>query len=155
MADAAQLLEPILTLHERIRDAVVAACTEQASEQLAAVASDGGGGGGDTIYAIDRVGEETLVQGLTDLARTEPLCLIGEGLTGDVLVLPAGTGHCNAGSADLLVIGAYPDGMSWDLRRGDPAEHEEVLQNIAGVPLPKADPVEGADGSLLNLWGKT
>ena len=75
---------------------------------------------------------------------------------GDVLVLPAGTGHCNAGSsADLLVIGAYPDGMSWDLRRGDPAEHEEVLQNIAGVPLPKADPVEGADGSLLNLWGKT
>ena len=73
----------------------------------------------------------------------------------DVLVLPAGTGHCNAGSTDLLVIGAYPDGMSWDLRRGDPAEHEEVLQNIAGVPLPKADPVEGADGSLLNLWGKT
>ena len=88
MADAAQLLEPILTLHERIRDAVVAACTEQASEQLAAVASDGGGGGGDTIYAIDRVGEETLVQGLTDLARTQPLCLIAEGLPGDGLVLP-------------------------------------------------------------------
>jgi uncharacterized protein YjlB len=75
--------------------------------------------------------------------------------TGDVLVLPAGTGHCNAGSTDdLLVIGAYPDGMSWDLRRGDPAEHDEVLQNINKVPLPKADPVEGASGSLLGLWGK-
>ncbi len=71
---------------------------------------------------------------------------------GDVLVLPAGTGHCNAGSTDLLVIGAYPDGMSWDLRRSDPAEHEEVLKNIARVPLPNADPVEGADGSLLELW---
>lgn len=75
--------------------------------------------------------------------------------TGDVLVLPAGTGHCNAGSTDdLLVIGAYPDGMSWDLRRGDPAEHDEVLQNINKVPLPKADPVEGAGGSLPGLWGK-
>jgi uncharacterized protein YjlB len=72
---------------------------------------------------------------------------------GDVLVLPAGTGHCNDGStADLLVIGAYPDGMSWDLRRGDPAEHDEVLENIGRVPLPKADPVEGADGSLVGLW---
>ena len=74
---------------------------------------------------------------------------------GDVLVLPAGTGHCNDGStADLLVIGAYPDGMSWDLRRGDPAEHDEVLRNISRVPLPKADPVEGAAGSLVGLWGK-
>lgn len=74
---------------------------------------------------------------------------------GDVLVLPAGTGHCNAGSsADLLVIGAYPDGMSWDLRRGDPAEHDEVLRNISRVPLPKADPVEGADGSLVGIWGE-
>ena len=74
---------------------------------------------------------------------------------GDVLVLPAGTGHCNAGSsADLLVIGAYPDGMSWDLRRGDPEEHDEMLQNIGRVPLPNADPVEGAGGSLLNLWEK-
>jgi uncharacterized protein YjlB len=74
---------------------------------------------------------------------------------GDVLVLPAGTGHCNAGSSgNLLVIGAYPDGMSWDLRRGDPEEHDDVLQNISRVPVPKADPVEGAGGPLLRLWGK-
>src|SRR6266496_1327909 len=68
---------------------------------------------------------------------------------GDVLVLPAGTGHCNLGSsADLLVVGAYPDGMRWDLRRGDPAEREEVLANIEAVPLPDTDPVHGADGPL-------
>ncbi|HKH23293.1 MAG TPA: hypothetical protein VKA88_06695 [Solirubrobacterales bacterium] len=71
---------------------------------------------------------------------------------GDVLVLPAGTGHCNEGSSgDLLVIGAYPDGMPWDLRRGDPGEHDEVIANIEAVPLPGADPVEGADGALTAL----
>jgi uncharacterized protein YjlB len=31
----------------------------------------------------------------------------------------------------------------WDLRRGDPGENEEVLANIARVPLPDADPVRG------------
>ena|ERR1700733_5101920 len=74
---------------------------------------------------------------------------------GDVVVLPAGTGHCNKGSsADLLVVGAYPDGMPWDLRRGDPAEHEQVLANIARVPLPDQDPVGGAAEGLVEMWGK-
>jgi uncharacterized protein YjlB len=72
---------------------------------------------------------------------------------GDVLVLPAGTGHYNAGSSDdLLVIGAYPDGMPWDLRRGDPAEHDEAVANIRAVPLPAADPVTGGGGDLGELW---
>jgi uncharacterized protein YjlB len=75
---------------------------------------------------------------------------VGEG---DVLVLPAGTGHCNEGSSpDLLVIGAYPDGMPWDLRRGDPAEHDEAVANIEKVPLPRADPVDGESGALPRLW---
>src|SRR2546429_9334735 len=89
VTDAAHLLEPIRALHERIRDAVVAACTRQTSELLAAVASDAAGDG-DTIYAIDRVGEDTLVQGLADVAREDPLCLMAEGLPGDGLVLPRG-----------------------------------------------------------------
>ena len=72
---------------------------------------------------------------------------------GDVLVLPAGTGHCNAGSSsDLLVVGAYPNGMRWDLRRGAPAEQEEVLVNIEAVPLPDTDPVHGAAGPLTEAW---
>jgi uncharacterized protein YjlB len=72
---------------------------------------------------------------------------------GDVLVLPAGTGHCRVGpGGNLLVVGAYPDGMEWDLRRGDPAEHDEVLDNIRAVPLPAADPVHGREGPLVRLW---
>jgi uncharacterized protein YjlB len=72
---------------------------------------------------------------------------------GDVLVLPAGTGHRRIdSSADLLVAGAYPRGQHWDLRRGDPAEHDEVLANIAAVALPDTDPVLGADGPLIELW---
>jgi uncharacterized protein YjlB len=72
---------------------------------------------------------------------------------GDVLVLPAGTGHRNEGSsADFLVVGAYPDGMDWDLRRGDPAEYEEARRRIAAVPLPAADPVSGGSGALPRLW---
>lgn len=72
---------------------------------------------------------------------------------GDVAVLPAGTGHCNTGaSADLLVVGAYPDGMSWDIRRGDPDERDEVLANLASVPMPARDPVHGEGGPLVELW---
>ena len=72
---------------------------------------------------------------------------------GDVLVLPAGTGHCRLeSSGDLLVVGAYPPGQAWDMRYGDPGEHDEVLANIAAVALPQTDPVLGADGPLVELW---
>ncbi|MGB9185197.1 MAG: hypothetical protein WCB67_14140 [Solirubrobacteraceae bacterium] len=72
---------------------------------------------------------------------------------GDVAVLPAGLGHCNVGEDELLVVGAYPNGMRWDLRRGDPDEHHEVMANIGRVPLPESDPVFGQAGPLVELWG--
>ena len=72
---------------------------------------------------------------------------------GDVVVIPAGVGHRNMGqSADLLVIGAYPGGMSYDILRGNPAEHAAALRAIAAVPLPAADPVTGSQGGLTRLW---
>lgn len=72
---------------------------------------------------------------------------------GDVLVLPAGTGHRRLSAEGLLVVGAYPDGMEWDLCRDDPAEHDAAVRRIQAVPLPAADPVRGADGPLRSLWG--
>src|SRR2546423_1178596 len=87
MADAQNLLEPLLALHEQIRDAVVDACTRQSVETLAAVDAEEAS---DTIYRIDRVSEETLIAGLRDVARVEPLCAMAEGIAGGTQVLPEG-----------------------------------------------------------------
>lgn len=72
---------------------------------------------------------------------------------GDVLVIPAGGGHQNLGAGKgFLVVGAYPTGQVWDLCRGHPEERPRVLDNIARVPLPQADPVYGARGPLAEHW---
>jgi uncharacterized protein YjlB len=73
---------------------------------------------------------------------------------GDVVVVPAGVGHCNKGqSADLLIVGAYPDNARRpDMHRGKPAEHDATARNVSAVPLPSADPVAGGDGPLRRLW---
>lgn len=72
---------------------------------------------------------------------------------GDAIVLPAGVGHkLLHASADFLVVGAYPPGQDWDLLRGEPGERVRAAENIARVPLPEGDPVQGADGPLTELW---
>lgn len=72
---------------------------------------------------------------------------------GDVVILPAGTGHqCLSQTPDLLVIGAYPPNGSYDLCRGSEAEHAKALSTIVKVPRPAADPVYGAKGPLIALW---
>ncbi len=74
---------------------------------------------------------------------------------GDVVVIPAGVAHFNAGqSPDLLVVGAYPGGSNYDVRRGNPAEREIAMRAIAAVPLPDNDPVLGQDGGLRRLWAR-
>jgi uncharacterized protein YjlB len=70
---------------------------------------------------------------------------------GDVLVLPAGTGHRRACScAGFTVVGAYPKGQEdYDLLRGeDPAEVAAAQKRIAALGAPPTDPVggEGVDG---------
>ncbi|KQT46100.1 hypothetical protein ASG47_14295 [Devosia sp. Leaf420] len=77
-----------------------------------------------------------------------------EVVAGDVMVLPAGIGHKNVGSsADFLVVGAYPPGMSADRLKGEPGERPGADERIAQVALPKTDPVGGQAGPLLSKWG--
>jgi len=72
---------------------------------------------------------------------------------GDVVVLPAGTGHQRlSASSDLSVIGGYPASGRYDLLRSRQAEDDRLLEAIANVPLPDGDPLFGADGPLLKLW---
>ena len=65
---------------------------------------------------------------------------------GDVLVLPAGTGHRRASAdAEFTVVGAYPAGQEdYDVLRGDdPAEVEAARERIAALGAPDTDPVGG------------
>ncbi len=87
-SDPRELLPVIVELHDRIRRSVVAACEAQSADAMSAVAHDDAG---DTIYAVDKVSEETLIEGLAEFARNEPLVLIAEGLPPEGLVLPEGT----------------------------------------------------------------
>ena len=71
---------------------------------------------------------------------------------GDVLVLPAGTGHRRASArAGFTVVGAYPAGQQdYDLLRGeDPAEVAAARGRISALGVPPSDPV-GGDG--IGSW---
>jgi len=72
---------------------------------------------------------------------------------GDVVVLPAGTGHRRVSSSgDLLVVGAYPRGSRVDQQRPGEIDHAQALAAIATVAVPPMDPVLGATGPLVALW---
>ncbi len=72
---------------------------------------------------------------------------------GDVVVIPAGVSHKNLGaSSDFGVVGAYPNGMEWDMNYGQRKERPQADENIARVPLPEMDPVYGLNGPLQDRW---
>jgi uncharacterized protein YjlB len=72
---------------------------------------------------------------------------------GDVAVIPAGVAHrCLESSSDFRVVGAYPRGQHWDMCYGKVGERPAADQNIAAVPDPKKDPVQGEMGPLPRLW---
>ena len=91
----ADLLGPIRRIHERVRDAVVAQCERTGLEELSDVADDESQG--DTIYAIDRVSEELLVELFAkEIATLAPVVLIAEGIGDGQLVLPVGANESDA-----------------------------------------------------------
>ncbi|HEX8072704.1 MAG TPA: hypothetical protein VF546_22340 [Pyrinomonadaceae bacterium] len=92
--DPRTLLAPLRRLHELIRRAVVEACERS---ELAAMAAIEREEEGDTIYAVDRVSEELLVEFFArEVAHAAPLVLVAEGLQGGQVVLPHGALEADA-----------------------------------------------------------
>ncbi len=72
---------------------------------------------------------------------------------GDVIVLPAGTGHKRIAARGALgVVGAYPEGQHPETSMPPLASARRGAGAVARVPLPAADPVLGAAGPLLDHW---
>lgn len=71
--------------------------------------------------------------------------------SGDVAVLPAGTGHCRIqADSRFLVVGAYPPGQHWDICRAGP--DVTAAERMRTLPFPKSDPISGGAGELLHAW---
>ena len=72
---------------------------------------------------------------------------------GDVLLIPAGVAHKNVGaSLDFKCIGAYPEGMEFDMNLGKSGERPGTDKHIRKVPIPKKDPLYGKEGCLALYW---
>jgi uncharacterized protein YjlB len=72
---------------------------------------------------------------------------------GDVIVLPAGTGHKKLASRGALgVVGAYPQGSDPDTCTPELATAARRAATVARAPLPACDPVYGDGGPLFTHW---
>ena len=72
---------------------------------------------------------------------------------GDVIVLPAGTGHKKVSSRGVLgVVGAYPEGSHPETCVPPLARYRNSVKVVAAVPLPACDPVFGSKGPLFDHW---
>jgi uncharacterized protein YjlB len=72
---------------------------------------------------------------------------------GDIIIIPAGVAHRNVTpGSPFKCVGAYPDGMAYDIKKGKSGDRPEADENIKKVPLPEKDPVYGVEGPLILNW---
>jgi uncharacterized protein YjlB len=94
------------------------------------------------------------------IARGEAIVRFGGGAgrelkvsKGDAVLLPAGTGHQRSqASSDLLVVGAYPPGADYDLKRSGEPDKAVIRERIRNVAKPRTDPIGGPGGPMTTLW---
>jgi fructose-1,6-bisphosphatase/inositol monophosphatase family enzyme len=123
------LLEPIQSLHRRIRDDVVRVCEASAVTALSGIAQEEEG---DTIYAVDRVAEHVLVAQISRTIATHdaPVVLVAEGLPGGEVVVPAGADRA---AARWVIIVDPIDGTRGLMYQKRPAW---ILTGVAAGPGP-------------------
>ena len=73
---------------------------------------------------------------------------------GDVAVLPAGVGHIRLSDRrdGFTVVGGYPPRQSGAITRPGDMPLDEAQRRIAGLALPRTDPVTGKEGPLISAW---
>ena len=73
---------------------------------------------------------------------------------GDVIVLPAGTGHCCLSrSRDFSVVGGYPTGQeNYEIARAHAYPIEEAWGRILSVPTANRCPIFAETGPLITAW---
>ncbi|BAL75026.1 cupin domain-containing protein [Bradyrhizobium cosmicum] len=73
---------------------------------------------------------------------------------GDFVVIPAGVGHFGESiTEDLRLTGAFPLGHAiHDFRLGYVDEYARMVERSRRVAVPVFDPLEGASGSLPQIW---
>ena len=72
--------------------------------------------------------------------------------TGDVIIMPAGVGHYSLdNSMKYQFIGGYPNGSDWNLKTSL-EEDNNILSEIANIPIPNTDPLFGSNGPLFDYW---
>ena len=123
------LLEPIQALHRRIRRDVLEACERSAVATLSRVAHDDEG---DTMFAIDRVAEDVLIEeiGRTIATSDAPVVLVAEGLAGGEVCVPAGS---DRNGAKWVIIVDPIDGTRGLMYQKRPAW---ILTGVAAGPGP-------------------
>ncbi|KAF9872830.1 cupin domain-containing protein [Colletotrichum karsti] len=99
-------------------------------------------------------------EGSSDAPGTGVRCQVR---AGDVVVVPAGVSHASvpedesaAGEEDeYRYVGVYPEGSpDWRYELGKKSFEEKggLVEEVAGVGVPRHDPVYGLGGPLVTIW---